>query len=184
MSAIGAIRLFAGKHWQPAHIGLASEEKPGKTISAYFPKTRFHLGQTHCFITLSNQLLRNPFRPREKPGKSLPRFSKIKPSGDFIGELKQALHSYLRDGAPSLELAADIACLSTRTLQRQLADDGLTYRDLLDAVRYETAIDLMQDTDNTISDIASLLGYSDPSHFARAFRRMASVSPREYLQNG
>jgi AraC-like DNA-binding protein len=44
-------------------------------------------------------------------------------------------------------------------------------------VHYETAIDLMQDT-----DIATLLGYSDPSHFARAIRRMAGVSPREFRQ--
>jgi len=49
-------------------------------------------------------------------------------------------------------------------------------------VRYETAIDLMQDTDNTVTDIASLLGYTEPSHFARAFRRLAGMSPREYMQ--
>jgi AraC-like DNA-binding protein len=47
-------------------------------------------------------------------------------------------------------------------------------------VRYETDIDLLQDTDNSITDIANLLGYSDPSHFARAFRRMSGVSPGEY----
>jgi YesN/AraC family two-component response regulator len=29
---------------------------------------------------------------------------------------------------------------------------------------------------------ANLPGYTDPSHFARAFRRLAGVSPREYLQ--
>ena len=180
MATIEAIHLFAGKRWQPGHIGLASKEKPGKTIRAYFPKTRFHLGQTNCFITLNNRLLFNPFRPREKPGKSLPRFSKIKPPGDFVSALKLALHSYLRDGAPPLELAADIAGLSTRTLQRWLTDEGLSYRDLLDEVRYETAIDLLQNTGNSITDIANLLGYSDPSHFARAFRRMAGVSPGEY----
>ena len=60
---------------------------------------------------------------------------------------------------------------------------SLNNRDLLDEVRYEAAIDLMQDTDNTITDIASLLGYSDPSHFARAFRRMAGVSPGEYQKS-
>jgi AraC-like DNA-binding protein len=106
----------------------------------------------------------------------------IKPPRDFIGTLKLALRSYLRDGAPSLELAAKIADLSTRTLQRRLADEQLSYRGLLDTVRYETAIDLMQNTDNTVTDIANLLGYTDPSHFARAFRRMAGVSPREYMQ--
>jgi AraC-like DNA-binding protein len=40
----------------------------------------------------------------------------------------------------------------------------------------------LQNPENTIMEVANLLGYSDPSHFARAFRRMAGVSPREYLQ--
>ena len=34
----------------------------------------------------------------------------------------------------------------------------------------------------SITDIANLLGYSDPSHFARAFRRIAGAGPREYLR--
>ena len=38
-------------------------------------------------------------------------------------------------------------------------------------------------SENAITDIASLPGYSDPSHFARAFRRLAGVSPREYLMS-
>ena len=113
---------------------------------------------------------------------SSPRYARIKPPRDFLGTLKLTLRSYLGDGAPSLELAAKIADLSTRTLQRRLADEQLSYRGLLDAVRYETAIDLMQHTDHTVTDIANLLGYADPSHFARAFRRMAGVSPREFMQ--
>ena len=58
----------------------------------------------------------------------------------------------------------------------------MKHRDLLDAVRYETAIELMQNPDNTVTDIAALPGDTDPSHFARAFRRLAGVSPREYMQ--
>ena len=183
MATLAAIRLFSGKHWHPRQIGLGTTTKPGHSIRQYFPHASFHTGQEHCFISLSNHLLGKPPQPDEDLFRSSPRYSKIKPPRDFIGTLKLALRSYLRDGAPSLELAADIANLSTRTLQRRLADEGLSYRDLLDEVRDETAIDLLQDTDNTITDIANLLGYSDPSHFARAFRRMAGVSPREYMQN-
>jgi len=40
----------------------------------------------------------------------------------------------------------------------------------------------MQSTSKTITEIASLLGYSDPTHFARDFRRIAGVSPREYVR--
>ena len=182
MATMAAIRLFAGKRWHPRQIGLGTTTKPGQNIRQYFPHARFHTGQEHCFIGLGNRLLGKPPQPDEDLFQSSPRYKKIKPPRDFIGTLKLALRSYLRDGAPDLELAADIANLSTRTLQRRLADAELTYRDLLAEIRYETAIDLMRNTDSTITDIATLLGYSDPSHFARAFRRMAGVSPRKYLQ--
>ena len=46
-------------------------------------------------------------------------------------------------------------------------------------VRYETAIELILQ-DYAISDIARLLGYTEPTHFTRAFRRIAGVSPSEY----
>ena len=182
MATLAAIRLFAGKRWQPRKIGLGSTTKPGKTVQTHFPKTDFTTGQAHCFISISNRLLGKPPQLDEDVSGSSTRYSRIKPPRDFIGTLKLALRGYLRDGAPSLELAAGIADLSTRTLQRRLAGEGMSYRDLLDAVRYETAIDLMQDTEITITEIANMLGYSDPSHFARAFRRMAGVSPHEYMR--
>lgn len=126
-------------------------------------------GGTHAFDQADEVLLQPPAC-----------HLKIKPPVEHIGTLKLAMRDYLRDGAPSLELAADIAGLSARTLQRHLAEDDLNYRELLTELRYETAIDLMPNTDNSIIDIASLPGYSDPTHFARTFRRMAGVSPREY----
>lgn len=182
MTTLAAIRLFAGKHWRPRQLGLGTTRMPGQSIRKYFRDTRFHTKQVHCFISLSNRLLGKPPQLDEDLLPSSPRYSRIKLPSDFIGTLKLALRSYLLDGTPSLELAADIACLSARTLQRQLANEGLTYRDLLAEVRYETAMNLMQDPDNTINHIASLLGYSDPSHFARAFRRMTGISPRDYLK--
>ena len=182
MATLAAIQLFTGRCWQPCTIGLGSTTKPGITIRKHFPQTVFMTRQAHCFISISNRLLGKTLQVNEELLQSSPRYARIKPPRDFIGTLKLALRSYLRDGAPSLELTAEIAGLSTRTLQRRLVDEVLSYRGLLDAVRYETAIELMQHSGNTVTDIANLLGYTDPSHFARAFRRMAGVSPREYMQ--
>jgi len=184
MATIAAIRLFTGRHWRPRQIGLGSTRKPGQTITNYFPDTRFHTGQDHCFISISNRSLgiQSQSQPDEDLLESASRYSRIKVPRNFIDTLKLVLRSYLRDGAPSLELTAKIACLSSRSLQRHLADEGLTYRDLLAEVRFETAIELMQNTEMNITDISIQLGYSDPTHFARAFRHIAGVSPHEYIQ--
>ena len=59
---------------------------------------------------------------------------------------------------------------------------GLNYRELLERARYDAAIQLLARTDEAIMDITRKLGYSEPTHFARAFRRMAGVSPGGYLR--
>lgn len=182
MVTIEAIRLFAGKHWQPHEIGLVTEETPGKTVLGYFSNTRFLLGQVDCFITVSNRMLERQPRLDEGNLLSLHRYSRIKAPSDFIGAFKLALRSYLRDGAPSVELAAAIAGLSLRTLQRRLAKENLSYRQLLVETRYEAAEDLLATSTYPISEIASSLGYTNPTHFCRAFRSIAGVSPRGYRQ--
>ena len=79
-------------------------------------------------------------------------------------------------------LIAEIAGTSTRSLQRHLQMSGLNYRELLERARYDAAIQLLARTDEAIMDITRKLGYSEPTHFARAFRRMAGVSPGGYLR--
>lgn len=180
MATMAAIRLFAGRRWQPAGIGLLTDGLPGRSIRTHFPDTRFHPGQEYCFITLDNRMLVKQPRLEEDEFLSAPRYARVKPPADFTGTLKLALRSYLRDGIPSLELAADIAELSSRTLQRRLAEEGLTFRELLDECRYEAAVWLIENTDHNISYIASQVGYTDPSHFSRAFRRVTGFSPREF----
>ena len=69
---------------------------------------------------------------------------------------------------------------SARTLARRLAARGLTYREVIDDVRFKVARDLLQDTDEQISDIAQSVGFVDPAHFSRMFHRMGGLSPRQF----
>lgn len=71
-----------------------------------------------------------------------------------MGVLKLVLLGYLLAKAPPHELTKAITDQCTPTLQRQLVDEGLTYRELLAVVRNETAIELMQNTEMKISGIA------------------------------
>ncbi|MFK4823016.1 helix-turn-helix domain-containing protein [Ochrobactrum quorumnocens] len=83
---------------------------------------------------------------------------------------------------PTLAHVAEMAGVSTRTLQRKLADVDLAYSDLLDTVRFERSSSLLRDTDTKIIDVSFASGYSDPAHFSRAFRRISGVSPRQFRE--
>lgn len=69
-----------------------------------------------------------------------------------------------------------------RTLQRRLEREGARFEELVDDVRRERALALL-DSGATIAEIAYLLGYSEPSVFHRAFKRWTGTSP-EVLRRG
>jgi len=68
--------------------------------------------------------------------------------------------------------------LSTRTLQRRLADSGTNFRRLLDAARMGEALQLLADRSLPIATLAEQLGYAEPSAFSHAVRSHFGMSPR------
>src|SRR5205085_12419010 len=76
--------------------------------------------------------------------------------------------------------AAIAAGLGVRGLQRRLTGLDASYSRLVERVRFRTASRLLGDTGVKVLEIALALGYSDPAHFTRAFRRWASLTPLEY----
>ena len=99
---------------------------------------------------------------------------------DFPASLKLALRPYLQEKYPNINLAAEIANISVRTLQRRLAESGLSYANLVQQARFEVAVEMLKDSSLNSLDIAFALGYENPSNFARAFRQISGVSPQEY----
>jgi AraC-like DNA-binding protein len=70
--------------------------------------------------------------------------------------------------------------MSKRTLQRKLDEKGTTYTEVLAKTRFRAASRMLQNPGIKVTDIAHRLGYNDVSHFTRAFRRIAGVTPTMY----
>jgi AraC-like DNA-binding protein len=73
--------------------------------------------------------------------------------------------------------------MSESTLQRRLAGEGVRYQSLLDQVRYKLAVEYLQKTRLPISEIALLLGYSNPANFRRTFKRWSGYRPSQLRQS-
>jgi len=80
----------------------------------------------------------------------------------------------------SLELGAEIAETSPRTLRRWLAKEGTSWRGILNRIRFEAARNRMLEPTLPLAEIAAELGYADQAHFTRAFRRWTGESPSGY----
>jgi AraC-like DNA-binding protein len=67
--------------------------------------------------------------------------------------------------------------MSTRTLARRLADEGLTFARILDDLRADLARRYLGEQDLSMSRIAWLLGYQEVSAFTHAFKRWTGETP-------
>ena len=56
----------------------------------------------------------------------------------------------------------------------------LTYREVVEQVRMERALDLIRELSHTVTSIALLLGYSEIASFTRAFQRWTGRAPSQY----
>ena len=67
--------------------------------------------------------------------------------------------------------------LSPTTLYRKLKAEGATYDGLVDQLRHRMALHYLAGKRASVSEIAYLVGFSDPASFSRAFKRWTGTSP-------
>ena len=99
---------------------------------------------------------------------------------DVTTQLQQLLRPQIVLHRPRVEEAAAHLSIHPRTLNRRLHEEGTSFREVLNEVRFETASQLLTDTQLGVTRIALTLGYADPSVFTHAFRRWAGVPPSEW----
>ena len=81
---------------------------------------------------------------------------------------------------PSVEKTAKQLGMSSRTLQRRLEGEALTYQGLLDEVRRDSARRLLANTDVDPEEVAFLLGFEEANSFNRAFQAWEGVTPKQW----
>jgi AraC-like DNA-binding protein len=98
----------------------------------------------------------------------------------FEERVRWLIRAYLSDPGLSVEQIAGLTGLSRRSLNRWLAVRGFTFASLLRSVRFAAAQQLLVESETPLSEVATAIGYAEPSVFSNAFRRWSGVSPREW----
>ena len=85
----------------------------------------------------------------------------------------------------SLQQASEELEINPAYLSREFSKyfDNLSFGDYMRKMRIQKAIELMDTTDYSLTEIAYLTGFSDQSHFNRIFKKQTGQNPSAYKKN-
>lgn len=101
----------------------------------------------------------------------------------WLGETRRLIVESFKNGSPDLTEIAKKMNTGPAALKARMARSSLTFRQLVEDVRYELALRYLQDPMLTLVDIAYLLGFSEQSAFQRAFKRSAGITPGQHRKD-
>lgn len=96
------------------------------------------------------------------------------------GVVAHQVWAQILTGSVSIESTARSLDTSVRTLQRELNREGVDFRTMVNKLRGKRAVELLNETDASVTQISATLGYSAPAHFARSFRKAMGIGPSEF----
>ncbi len=186
-AVMSVVRSVAGPTWQPSELCFSSAHLLPESVQAAYPDTRILVGQPHASVVVKAADLARPTRDMHTPAEESSAIAaachverRIHVIWAFPELLRALVQPYLGEGGPDIAFVAELAGVSTRTLQRKLRDCDSSYSQILQEARFGLACVRLNDPALKVIEVAMMAGYENPQHFTRAFRRFAGVTPSQY----
>ncbi len=180
-------RRAAGTHWAPRRAWFAHPApRDVSALVELLGTSDIRFGAEANGFVVGHEVLDLPLVTSDPPLLSLlhrqaeEALSQRAGPNRFLGHVQARIREQLDRGGPSLEGVADALKMSRRTLQRRLADEGVSFQGLVDNIRKDLARVYVKDPRRPLGEVAFLLGYQELSAFFRAFRRWTGMTPSEY----
>lgn len=179
--ALRMARLLTGKKVSAVEFLHAHRDPRDATVYSRLlgSPVRFNQAQTSMILSEATLKLQLPgadpvlHRQILSTMRADGRWSGLSWSGRTRHELRRSLLS----GAAHMDPVAQELGLSTRTLRRRLAEEGITFEAIRDDVRRTAASELLELTDLSMTEIAQALAFASPQVFAESFARWMGTTP-------
>ena len=102
------------------------------------------------------------------------------PMDSVATRVRAVLRGRIGSGSANVGPIARQLAMAARTLQRHLAAEGVSFKELVDLARQDVAERLLADRSLSVAEVGYLIGFSEPSAFHRAFKRWRGMTPVEY----
>lgn len=178
--AVSVMRTLCGANWDAAEVTLprSAPADPMPFTRHYRSPVRF--GARAATVAFPVETLDRPIEAADllravfaaHHAQDVPR------AGAGFGEdVRRVLRARLPLQDCSAEVVAASFSMHRRTLNRHLRAEGLSFKVMVNEVRFEIARRLIANAGMSLGQIAAILYFSEPSAFTRAFRRWSGQSP-------
>ena len=179
--SVNVLRALCGSEWAPAEVFLPRKPPADQEPHRRHFRAPVRFDQEIAAIVLSARDMELRIPGADPLLRTLLEGQiehlKCGPSSDFADDIRRMLRTRLSNDRGSVDRVAGLLEMHRRTLSRRLNGEGTGFRELTNEVRFETARQLLSDTQIPLGQIAAALGYSEASAFTRAFRRWSGQTP-------
>jgi AraC-like DNA-binding protein len=166
------------------HVTYARPSRTAEYDRIFGAPVRFRQPANRMVFSRSLLALRQPFADTELcellEEHARQKLSRSGSGPPTLEHVRQAMAYSLTHGEATLNRLSAQLAMSTRSLQRNIQANGMTFRELLDGVRRDRAPALLQDTRLSVKEVAARLRFSGAGSFSHAFRRWTGLSPTAY----
>lgn len=180
------MHMFVGRHLALDYVSFrhACRSDPERYRSlfgcpVYFEAERDAIALNPAMLSLSNRLgdqAVSEFLTTHLESE----FKSLEEDSSLANTLVHRLTPTLSNGLPQAGAVAREMGMSERTLYRRLAEEGLTFRDVVGRAQSALAQELLRESNASIAEIAFLTGFSEQSTFSRAFKRWVGQAPAQF----
>ena len=182
--ACRVMRGFCGETWNPAEVVLSRRQPQDVSPYRRFFRAHVQFDAGQSALVFSRRWLKHPIATADP---FLHRYLQ-KEASELRGQrdvsLRADLHRLLLKSMAIREcrvsgIAKQLG-MHERTLNRRLQEEGTTFRQELQEIRFSIAKHLLAGTNMSLSKISEVLDYSDETAFSRAFKRWSASTPTEW----
>ncbi len=177
---LNVFRLLLGPSFRPVRVHLPHEALSPRAdyVRDYCAPPLFE--EPHAGFTLGKTDLARPLEDAPLTHEALVHYLDSTLLPDRTGHVRvvrELVQQLLPRGTPTVERVADLLGLHQRVLQRRLVAEGVSFTELVDDVRRDTAERLLTETELPLGLVTRRLGYAEQSALSRACRRWFGTAP-------
>lgn len=177
------LRSLSGGQWLPVEVHFTRGSPADPDPYRKFFRAPLRFDTEHSALVFKREWLDLPLTTsdsaRQQVLEKTAREIETRSTGDLSSHVRRILRRQLLGGNHSMQRVADELSVHRRTLDRRLRSDNMSFKWLVDQVRFEVSQQLLE-TNIPVSDIAQHLQYSNPAAYSRAFLRWSGVAPTEW----